>query len=89
MKRGLERPKRVFIHNLVIGSLQTQRGESVDSQGYSRSQEVAEGRIILVIINPNSTDRYLCKLLKREKEIDDCYIINGKTKSREQVYWRR
>lgn len=62
--------------------------ESVDSQGYS--SQVAEGRNILVLVNRIQQIDVFEKLLK-EKEVDDCYIISGKTKvrERERVYWRR
>ena len=46
--------------------------------------QVAEGRNILVLVNRIQQIDVFEKLLK-EKEIDDCYIINGKTKVRERT----
>ncbi|HGP9014093.1 TPA: helicase [Streptococcus pneumoniae] len=54
--------------------------------------QVAEGRNILVLVNRIQQIDVFEKLLKeKEKEVDDCYIISGKTKvrERERVYWRR
>lgn len=50
--------------------------------------QVAEGRNILVLVNRIQQIDVFEKLLK---EVDDCYIISGKTKvrERERVYWRR
>lgn len=52
--------------------------------------QVAEGRNILVLVNRIQQIDVFEKLLK-EKEVDGCYIISGKTKvrERERVYWRR
>ena len=46
--------------------------------------QVAEGRNILVLVNRIQQIDAFEKLLK-EKEVDDCYIINGKTKVRERT----
>ena len=46
--------------------------------------QVAEGRNILVLVNRIQQIDVFEKLLK-EKEVDDCYIINGKTKVRERT----
>ncbi|VJM70632.1 DNA or RNA helicases of superfamily II [Streptococcus pneumoniae] len=50
--------------------------------------QVAEGRNILGLVNRIQQIDVFEKLLK---EVDDCYIISGKTKvrERERVYWRR
>ncbi|WP_447383118.1 TOTE conflict system archaeo-eukaryotic primase domain-containing protein [Streptococcus pseudopneumoniae] len=46
--------------------------------------QVAEGRNILVLVNRIQQIDVFEKLLK-EKEVDDCYIISGKTKVRERT----
>ncbi|CIY32085.1 DNA or RNA helicases of superfamily II [Streptococcus pneumoniae] len=46
--------------------------------------QVAEGRNILVLVNRTQQIDVFEKLLK-EKEVDDCYIISGKTKVRERT----
>ena len=46
--------------------------------------QVAEGRNILVLVNRIQQIDFFEKLLK-EKEVDDCYIISGKTKVRERT----
>ena len=46
--------------------------------------QVAEGRNILVLVNRIQQIDVFEKLLK-EKELDDCYIISGKTKVRERT----